>query len=293
MPHPSKFLAVSALALFSMVATAAIAHDANDPKSSSYEETFIDADTGKSIKLRGTKASIDAWVAAGKYKQHTNPREWTRLQDSKELNAALHKLKDGEALVPVVGKDGRSSYQILSASEARKMWNADEIQPERPRQRREHKMDKVRLGPGDMADGLTTAIGLAKEGVEEANPLLSGLGDGASVGAVALKYGIKHVLVARGNRPAAVNYGLETMGWGAACANIMTVAGAAAPPALIVGVGCYFLARDKMRTGYEATTGRAINGRYLTNAEWDAAIAKQEGKTRHESRSASEFQQER
>lgn len=95
-----------------------------------------------------------------------------------------------------------------------------------------------RLAAPDFADGATTALGLAQPGIVEANPLLAWSGPAAPVVGLAAKYAIKQALVDGGMSAERANRSVETGSTFAACANIATIAGAAAPPALALGVIC-------------------------------------------------------
>jgi hypothetical protein len=98
--------------------------------------------------------------------------------------------------------------------------------------------DRARIGAADLADGATTAIGLAQPGIVEANPLFAWAGPAAPVVGIAGKYAVKTVLIENGMAPAAANRAVETGSAFAACANVATIAGAAAPPALALGIAC-------------------------------------------------------
>ncbi len=95
-----------------------------------------------------------------------------------------------------------------------------------------------RLAAPDFADSATTAIGLARPGIVEANPLLAWSGPAAPVVGLAAKYAIKQALVDGGMSPERANRSVETGSTFAACANVATIAGAAAPPALALGMIC-------------------------------------------------------
>jgi len=95
-----------------------------------------------------------------------------------------------------------------------------------------------RLAAPDFADSATTAVGLAQPGIVEANPLLAWSGPAAPVVGLAAKYAIKQALVDGGIAPDRANRSVETGSTFAACANVATIAGAAAPPALALGLMC-------------------------------------------------------
>lgn len=107
--------------------------------------------------------------------------------------------------------------------------------------------DAPRLGPGDVADVTTTAIGLA-EGFTEANPLLAQCGPAAPACAAIAKPALKYVFVeGAGMTPRDANIAVEGPSWMAGCANLMVISGAAVPLAAAVGVTCGL--------GYFAQTG--------------------------------------
>lgn len=95
-----------------------------------------------------------------------------------------------------------------------------------------------RLAAPDFADSATTAIGLAQPGIVEANPLLAAAGPAAPVVGLAAKYAIKQALIDGGMSAERANRSVETGSAVAACANVATIAGAAAPPALALGALC-------------------------------------------------------
>lgn len=99
------------------------------------------------------------------------------------------------------------------------------------------KKSGARLGAGDFADAGTTVVGLSM-GFAEANPLLASAGPAAPLAALGVKYGLKYGLIKAGGNPDFVNRRVEAIGMLAACANIATISGAAAPPAILLGVGC-------------------------------------------------------
>lgn len=150
-------------------------------------------------------------------------------------------------------------------------YHAD-VQPEAPEVRQsasakpvegarvEHRLDRVRLGFGDYADSATTAYGLWTNVAEEANPIFAPFGDAVPLLALPAKYGIKKLIVSGGTTPARANVTVEALGTLAACANIATVSGAAAPPALVLGVICGAIYNNTMQKNYEAETGRTLDG---------------------------------
>ncbi|WP_126977938.1 hypothetical protein [Frigidibacter oleivorans] len=134
-----------------------------------------------------------------------------------------------------------------------------------PLRAEEHRYDRVAIGGGDMADAGTTALALSQAGLVETNPMLAGFGPAAPLAALGLKYGIKHALVASGRTPARAEVTVGAAGYGAACANLMTVAGAALPVAVVGLVGCHLVAHRQMARSYERATGHSIDG-YSTAA---------------------------
>lgn len=129
-----------------------------------------------------------------------------------------------------------------------------------PLRAEEHRYDRVSIGGGDMADAGTTALALSQAGLVETNPVLAGFGPAAPLAALGLKYGIKHAIVASGGTPARAEVTVGAAGYGAACANLMTVAGAALPVAVVGLVGCHLAAHRQMTRSYERTTGHSIDG---------------------------------
>lgn len=119
------------------------------------------------------------------------------------------------------------------------------------------KMSKeVRLAPADIGDMGTTAVGVWSGVATEANPLFAWSGDAVPFVGLGMKYGLKKALVATGSNAFEANLAVETGGAVGTCANIATLAGAAAPPALAVGVLCGVLFRahavDKERKAFAA-----------------------------------------
>jgi hypothetical protein len=94
-----------------------------------------------------------------------------------------------------------------------------------------------RIGAADVADIATTAVGLG-QGAVEMNPLVAAAGPANPVALLALKFGVKAALIKSGVKPAVANHGIETASAFAACSNIMTIAGATMPTALLGGVIC-------------------------------------------------------
>lgn len=95
----------------------------------------------------------------------------------------------------------------------------------------------VRFGAGDALDVGTTAAALGR-GFTEANPVLGACGPAAPVCAAVAKPALKSAYVAVGMEPEEANIAVELPGWLGGCANIMTVAGAAVPLAVVTGLGC-------------------------------------------------------
>jgi len=111
-----------------------------------------------------------------------------------------------------------------------------------------------RLAAPDFADSATTAIGLTRPGIVEANPLLAWSGPAAPVVGLAAKYAIKQALVGGGMAPDRANRSVETGSTFAACANVATIAGAAAPPALALGALCGAVYAGATRTREDLVT---------------------------------------
>jgi hypothetical protein len=112
-------------------------------------------------------------------------------------------------------------------------------------------IDRVRVGPGDLADMGTTAYGLWSGIAAEANPLLAPFGDAVPLVGTALKYGAKHGLVATGATPRQANMSIESSGMGAACWNAAIIAGAAPPIGFGLAVICGMIYYDVMEKAVE------------------------------------------
>jgi hypothetical protein len=97
--------------------------------------------------------------------------------------------------------------------------------------------DDARIGVGDLADAGTTAIGLAS-GFAEANPAVAFAGPATPLLLIGGKYVLKEVMIAEGMDPYIANTTVESVGMGAACANIAIMAAAAGPAAAVAAVGC-------------------------------------------------------
>jgi hypothetical protein len=135
---------------------------------------------------------------------------------------------------------------------------------------RSHRMDRLRLGPGDWGDMGTTAYGLWTGVAEEANPVLAPFGDAVPVVGLPLKYGLKKFQVNRGHTPAQANSSVESIGAIGTCANIATVSGAAMAPALAVGGVCWATYKHMSRVSYEKATAHRLNGTVIPREEWIA-----------------------
>ena len=96
----------------------------------------------------------------------------------------------------------------------------------------------AKLQSGDYADAGTTAIGLGL-GFSEGNPLLASAGNASPVVGLGLKLGLKSLLIKNGYSPNVANARVNSVSLGAACANIVTIAGGAPIPATIIGVSCF------------------------------------------------------
>lgn len=94
-----------------------------------------------------------------------------------------------------------------------------------------------RIASPDLADAGTTAVAMSS-GLTETNVLAASAGPAAPVALLVLKFGAKAALIKAGVKPKAANHGVETMSALGACANIMTIAGAAPPAALLGGMIC-------------------------------------------------------
>mgnify|MGYP000885131256 CR=1 FL=1 len=92
-------------------------------------------------------------------------------------------------------------------------------------------------GLGTTLDATTTAYAL-DHGYDEANPLLSPIGDPylTALASIGLKQGVKYALHEYGGvNEACAHYGVETAGMTAGGWNLAIVAGAATGPGLIIG----------------------------------------------------------
>ena len=96
--------------------------------------------------------------------------------------------------------------------------------------------EKPRLGAGDIADVVTTQIGL-NNGFVEAHPVLAQCGSAAAVCALIGKPALKYVLVEAGMTPRDANVSIESIGWFAGGHNLMVIAGASTPAGVVVGTG--------------------------------------------------------
>lgn len=131
-----------------------------------------------------------------------------------------------------------------------------------------HELERNHLGAGDYADALTTAYGLAQDGIVEANPLLSGFGSATPLAAIGAKYAIKQMLISSGFRVPQVTATTESVSWGAACSNLLVISGAAPPAAGIVGLFCAMAAFNEMATDYTLASGMTLSGVPIAPAEW-------------------------
>jgi len=132
--------------------------------------------------------------------------------------------------------------------------------PKGARQYVEHPLDKVRIGPGDFGDAITTGYGIWSGLATEGNPIFSPFGDAVPIIVIPAKYGLKKLAVKAGSTPAQANVGVESFGALGTCSNIAVLSGASIAPALGLGVICAIAYRVKMRKSYEAATGRTLSG---------------------------------
>lgn len=96
----------------------------------------------------------------------------------------------------------------------------------------------ARIAPVDITDAGTTAIALADGGFVEMNPILAPAGDAAPLAALALKFGIKELLIRLGFEPDKANKIVETGSAFGTCNNIAVLAGATGPVGVVAGVTC-------------------------------------------------------
>ncbi|WP_417480744.1 hypothetical protein [Maricaulis maris] len=123
-----------------------------------------------------------------------------------------------------------------------------------------HRLDKVRLGPGDHGDALTTGYGIWSGVATEANPALAPFGDALPLVVLPIKFGLKKLLVAGGTAPARANVTIESVGAIGTCSNIAVLSGAAFAPAISLGLFCAMVYGDVLTKGYEKDTGRTLDG---------------------------------
>ncbi|SDI93798.1 hypothetical protein SAMN04488245_13221 [Alloyangia pacifica] len=123
-----------------------------------------------------------------------------------------------------------------------------------------HRLDKVRLGPGDHGDALTTGYGIWSGVATEANPVLAPFGDAVPLLVLPVKFGLKKLLVAGGTAPARANVTIESVGAIGTCSNIAVLSGAAFAPAISLGLFCAIIYGDMLTKGYEKDTGRTLDG---------------------------------
>ena len=116
-------------------------------------------------------------------------------------------------------------------------------------------IDRVRVGPGDLADMGTTAYGLWSGIAVEANPILAPFGDAVPFVGTVLKYGVKHGLVAAGATPRQANMSVEIPGMGAACWNVSILAGAAPHIGFGLAVICGMIYYDVMESAIKKAEG--------------------------------------
>ena len=96
----------------------------------------------------------------------------------------------------------------------------------------------AKLQSGDYADAGTTAIDLGF-GFSAGNPLLASAGIASPFLGLGLKFGFKSLLIKNGYSPNVANARVNSVSPGAACANIVSIAGVALIPATIIGVSCF------------------------------------------------------
>ncbi len=133
-----------------------------------------------------------------------------------------------------------------------------------------HKLDKVRIGPGDLGDMGTTAYGLWSGVAEEANPILAPFGDAVPFVGIPVKYGAKKLQTSAGIAAPKANVSVESFGALGTCANIATISGAAVAPALAVGGVCWGAYKHMSRLDYEKTTAHRLDGTVIPRDEWIA-----------------------
>jgi len=101
----------------------------------------------------------------------------------------------------------------------------------------------AKLQSGDYADAATTAVGVAL-GHTEVNPLLGAAPDAAiPVAALGFKYAVKAGMIEAGYPVEQANKTVNSVSWGAACHNLVILAGGPHPIGIAAGIGCWFLTK--------------------------------------------------
>lgn len=149
------------------------------------------------------------------------------------------------------------SYQGLKKGPEKSLETGPEKSTEKEKL---HRLDRIGVSFGDVSDAGTTAVGLWSGVASEANPILAPFGDAAPIVMIPLKLGLKHGVHKLGATKARANLTVDSAGILAACANIMTLSGAAMPVALATGMACGTVYHRKASRDYERATGRTIDG---------------------------------
>lgn len=122
-----------------------------------------------------------------------------------------------------------------------------------------HRLDKVRVGPGDIADVATTAVALwGPFDIVEMNPVFAWSGNAAPLLGFGTKIGVKHLMTYAGATPAQANLAAETSGALGACNNVAVIAGATSVVGVSLGVVCAFAYHEHLRREYFEATDREI-----------------------------------
>lgn len=157
---------------------------------------------------------------------------------------------------PIMASPLAKNESISLPEVSRPTQPEETLGPARP----QHRLDKIGVGIGDLGDTATTAYGLWSGVAEEANPIFSWLGDGVPVVAIPAKLGMKHGLHKLGMTNARSNVTVNSAGFVGTCANIATLSGVAAPPAMLLGIGCAVAYTQWAKHDYAKTTGLTLDG---------------------------------
>lgn len=93
-------------------------------------------------------------------------------------------------------------------------------------------------GAGSFADAATTHIGI-QAGFREVNPLISWSGEAAPAVLIGAKFFALNTLTYLGQTPEQARIAVESSSWGAACFNLMALAGAAVAAGVALGAACW------------------------------------------------------